>query len=414
MVSLSYFFTNINIRILNFTDQSLEVFFEISDFIKEVCEVNQLRLICKFSALIYFHKYFLVVSQFDSKEELYLACVGCIVLAIKTSNQLRQLNDESKFNRNYLKILARKNVSVCGFNFDINFVNTESKQLNDLAFMANEKVFFYEFDVMAKIGFDLNLDLPFKYIDQMDTYLKKYLPLFDTKITQLALSLIDNFYTLPLCLNYQPLYIVLTCYNLITKNLRISFPDLPNKKKWHEIFGIKINIDIMSDIGKTIGILTNLIKARAEKNNIINQSNNEGNSNNLTQNLQQNSKNKIADDKINYTFYQKSQSKSPLENPENYFVSHNPKNSHNHINSEYFNASNCSNLTNTCSSVTCSSSGEIKNLQTQVDKVEVISQNEIKEPLNYGLKCNLIPKSTYSEKVTTDSDSNLDEQAFSY
>ena len=179
----------------------MDIFFEAGDIIKEICDINELGLACKFSALIYFHKYFLIIGCFKSREDFIIACASCVVISTKTCNQLRQLNEDSKFNKNLKKILAARKVVLFDRVLDVRFINKNSNELKEYSFALNERIFYYEFDIMSNIGFDLNPDLPFKYIDQMSAYFKKFMPMFEQKLTQIALSFMDNF----LLLDYSKL-----------------------------------------------------------------------------------------------------------------------------------------------------------------------------------------------------------------
>jgi len=302
-----------------------------------------------------------------------------VVISTKTCNQLRQLNDGSKFNKNALKALAKKNLTIFGQLVDIKFISVESiensdkkciEELKEFAFRLNERIFYYEFDIMSNIGFDLDLDLPFKYIDQMSVYFKKFLPQLEQKLTKLALTFMDNFYIFPICLNYEPIYIVLTCYNLIIKNCNITFPNLSNGKKWYDMFMVDFNNEKMNEIGKQMSILSKITMVKENKNTDQSKSNKDPNNKDLNKN-----NNKVED--FNLSFYKI-----------------NNKNSNNSTNIE-------------------------DNKVLHVDSIKFNENKEYKEYKEYHgsidirNNCSLQnPKSTYSEKVTMDSDSCLDEQAF--
>jgi hypothetical protein len=269
-----------------------------------------------------------------------------VVISTKTCNQLRQLNEDSKFNKSILKILAKRSMQVFGKTIDVKYINSGTAELREFAFAMNERIFFLEFDIMSNIGFDLDLDLPFRYIDQMSVYFKKFLPMFEQKLTQLALTFMDNFYILPFCVSYEPVFIVLTCYNLIIKNCNITFPDL-NGKKWYEMFMVDFNNEKMTEIGKQLSIIPKLTMVKDGKSN-------------------------------------KAQTGVNASNEEN-------------INLSFYNNEKRMNLSST-------------SIEDEKDLNIFLKFNENKENKVSSINN---PKSTYSEKITMDSDSNLDEQAFS-
>ena len=198
----------------------------------------------------------------------------------------------------------------------------------------------------------------------MSAYFKKFMPMFEQKLTQIALSFMDNFYILPLCLNYEPIYIVLACYNLIIKNSDITFPDLPDGKKWYEMFMIDFNNVKMLEIGKQISIISKLTHEKNE-NDIKNKNKKPSNTN---------GEDKRDNKDININFYKFNDLKQ--------------KNSAN-IEDE-------------------------KDLQVEALKyTENKDYKEYKECCSIEIKYNQnYPKSTSSEKITMDSDSNLDENAY--
>lgn len=301
-------------------------------------------------------------------DDLYVACMASVVLSTKTCNLKRSLNENGDFCKNLLQVLSKRNITIFGRTLNMSFINKKSADLEEFTFGLNEKIFYLEFDILSKIGFDLNLDLPFKYIDKMSVYLKRNLPQYETQLTKIALAFMDEFYFLPLCLNYEPLYIVLTCYNLITKNCNITFPNLPNGKKWYEIFLTDSNnvTKKMAEYGKQISIILTTVKEHK---------------NNKNQNKEK--------ENIILTFYKNNEKKS--------------------------NNSSLASLAST----------EDSDLHNDIIKYNENKDNEMLKFENKERTCNntynenkscgslLNLKSTHSEKVTVDSDSNLYEQAFS-
>jgi hypothetical protein len=60
---------------------------------------------------------------------------------------------------------------------------------------------------------------------------------FQDKITKAVKSFLEEIYCLPICVYYEPIYIVLVCYKIILNKFPIiKFPNLPNGKPWEKMF----------------------------------------------------------------------------------------------------------------------------------------------------------------------------------
>jgi len=103
---------------------------------------------------------------------------------------------------------------------------------------------------MNGIGFDLNVDLPFKYLEMMNGYIKVYLPSLEIQISKCVEKLLDQVYVLPICLYFEPLQLVLACYSIVL--CKIKFPDIPGDRKWFNLIDQEIEFEVVSEIAELI------------------------------------------------------------------------------------------------------------------------------------------------------------------
>jgi hypothetical protein len=172
--------------------------------------------------MVFYHKYFLYLKCFKDESDKYLTCFACIFLANKVCNLLIPLPD---LIRVYWSLLPK---------------NLRLRKLDQqMMFELSEALCLKEFELLEYIGFDLNVDLPFTYINQMKEYYLEHLK--NSKLIIITTNIINDSFILPLCLYYDPLHIALASMYLLSVYFRIELPDVEGRK-WYQL--IDQNIDL--------------------------------------------------------------------------------------------------------------------------------------------------------------------------
>jgi len=111
---------------------------------------------------------------------------------------------------------------------------------------TEETLFSYEFDVLNKIGFDLNIDLPYKYMDQMIPYVMNRLR--NPKFLVISTNFVNDSFKLPICLYYSPKLIALAGMYMTKVFFKINLPDTPEGLKWYQILDKSIELDRIIEV----------------------------------------------------------------------------------------------------------------------------------------------------------------------
>jgi hypothetical protein len=119
-----------------------------------------------------------------------------------------------------------------------------------IIFELSEALCLKEFELLEYIGFDLNVDLPFTYINQMKEYYLEYLK--SSKLIIITTNIINDSFILPLCLYYDPLLIALTSMYLLNVYFRIELPDTKEGKKWYHVIDSNIALEDIKELSVKI------------------------------------------------------------------------------------------------------------------------------------------------------------------
>lgn len=197
----------------------MEYYDDIHTFITRLCLAEKLPQSCISSAMVFFHKYFILKKVFSNVLEKYLTCASCILLSVKVCNQLTPLEELVK---SFLKVYVRQT--------HITNIVVDDPQL---VFETCEKLCLLEFEILSAVGFDLNLDLPYKYVHQMKFYFFDYLK--NPKLIIITTNFINDSFKLPLCLYYDPILISLACLYLASVYFKVHLVDTKDGIKWYNI-----------------------------------------------------------------------------------------------------------------------------------------------------------------------------------
>ena len=189
---------------------------------------------CISTAMVFFHKFFIFKKGFIDDFEKYLTCASCILLAVKVCNQLTPLEELVKF---FLKQYNRQK--------SLNIAITD-----ELVFDTCEKVCQREFEILNSIGFDLNVDLPYKYVLSMKSYYFDYLK--NHKLMIITNNFINDSFKLPLCLYFDPLLVALASLYLVSIYFKLSLPDTKEGIKWFKILDNNIELKEIISLSEMI------------------------------------------------------------------------------------------------------------------------------------------------------------------
>ena len=90
-----------------------------------------------------------------------------------------------------------------------------------------------ETELLQSIGFDLNVDLPYIFVERMRPYFQQNYVKCD-KLIEITYNFINDSFKLPVCLYYSPLKIALASIYLINYHFKIDLVDSKDKIKWYQ------------------------------------------------------------------------------------------------------------------------------------------------------------------------------------
>ena len=222
------------------------------------------------AAQIIFHKY-RICSNFSfnkySSEELYIFLGACLFIGQRAINILKIKIDNISF---FIKQLINKK------NPNIN-VDTDD---------LNKKIIKKEYDILASIGFNIEIDSPYFFFNKLKNYLSKS-ELNSANFITLLNYIIKDSYILPLSLYYTPNVITISSVQLLREKYNLNFINIK------ELISLS---DYPMD-NEEVHQCTNLIKkieaAIDEKKNQIN-----NNNNNVVKNEKEKNRETISENKI--------------------------------------------------------------------------------------------------------------------
>jgi hypothetical protein len=110
-----------------------------------------------------------------------------------------------------------------------------------LIFETSEKLCSIEFDILNVIGFDLNIDLPYKYIHLMKSYYIEYLK--NSKLITITTNFINDSFKLPLILYHDPLLIALASLYLVSAYFKVPLPKTKEGEKWYHLLDKNVKLE---------------------------------------------------------------------------------------------------------------------------------------------------------------------------
>jgi hypothetical protein len=184
--------------------------------------------------MVFFHRHFIFLQKFKNEKEKYLTCAACIFLSIKVLNQLIPLKDLITL---FLKLYNKQN------NLPL-IINDQ------ILFEEGEKLCKLEFDILNSIGFDMNIDLPYKYVHLMKFYFLEYLK--NSKLIIITTNFISDSFKLPLILFYEPLLIALASLYLLSVYFNVQLVDSKEGIKWYHLVDNTIELNDIKEVSEKI------------------------------------------------------------------------------------------------------------------------------------------------------------------
>ena len=158
------------------------------------------------AAQIIFHK-FRICSGFSlnkySSEEFYIILAACLFIGQKAINILKIKIDDIA--SSIKQIINKKNPTI---NIDI----------NDL----NKKIIQKEYEILTSIGFNIEIDSPFRFFNKLKNYLSKS-EINSENFIKLLNYILKDAYILPLSLYYTPNTITISCVKILREKYKLNF-----------------------------------------------------------------------------------------------------------------------------------------------------------------------------------------------
>jgi hypothetical protein len=222
------------------------------------------------AAQIIFHKY-RICSNFSfnkySSEELYIFLGACLFIGQRAINILKIKIDNISF---FIKQLINKK------NPNIN-VDTDD---------LNKKIIKKEYDILASIGFNIEIDSPYFFFNKLKNYLSKS-ELNSANFITLLNYIIKDSYILPLSLYYTPNVITISSVQLLREKYNLNFINIK------ELISLSDYPMDNEEVHQCTHLIKKIEAAIDEKKNQIN-----NNNNNVVKNEKEKNRETINENKI--------------------------------------------------------------------------------------------------------------------
>ena len=214
--------------------------------------------------MVLFHKFFLLnnKSNFDWK----LVAATSLFIAVKTNQGFLSVDKFvnvifEKFYKNLQENLKNTNNldKVERENYDK--VDNENRDFQN---SLKENILTLEVKILIKIGFDLEIILPYKYLENFFEYLRRNLKDNIRIFLQTTTNFINDSFKIPLCLFYDPKLVALTSILLTAKLFNISLPE-ENGVKWHNLVDKTVKFENLLQIASLLNNMYSIISSPKSK-----------------------------------------------------------------------------------------------------------------------------------------------------
>ncbi len=205
-------------------DEELTCVYETKTFMEGVfSEFHHYPDMILYKALVLLQKFFRKFSIRQLKSDKCLLGTACIFLAAKLDDCPIKLVDIATL---YHKHELAKN-------------RLPARPLSDQRkFQIENEICKLESDILREIGFDLEIELPYKYILQYQAYPTPNM----AKILEVAQRFCNDSFLKPLCLYYHPLQVACCCIYFATLFWKTPLPD-HNGLPWYKFLNSGIELE---------------------------------------------------------------------------------------------------------------------------------------------------------------------------
>jgi cyclin T len=214
-------------------DGELQAIYEITDFMRSIVDkFKNYSNDAFYKALVLLHKYFRMFSLRNSKYDRYLIGTTCLLLASKIEDRPVKLAD--------LTVLHHR-TGLSKQKWPEEPMNEKQRSL------LQAKISEIESEILRQIGYDFDIDLPYKYIRKYNEY-----PEYNIKkIVKVAEWFCNDTFLRPLCLFYHPMHIAIGCIYFALLFFKQTLP-AHNEMPWYKFLHPDIKPEHVHSIGEEI------------------------------------------------------------------------------------------------------------------------------------------------------------------
>jgi len=214
-------------------DGELQAIYEITEFMRSIVDkFKNYSNDAFYKALVLLHKYFRMFSLRNSKYDKYLIGTTCLLLASKIENHPVKLID----------------LTVIHHRTELAKQKWPEEPINEKQrIQLQAKICEIESEILRQIGYDFDIDLPYKYIRNYKEY-----PAYNIEeIVKVAEWLCNDTFLKPLCLFYHPVHIAIGCIYFALLFFKQTLPN-HNGMPWYKFLHAEIKSEHVKSIGEEI------------------------------------------------------------------------------------------------------------------------------------------------------------------
>ena len=156
------------------------------------------------TSMIFFFFYYLQknlnLKNISSIDKLIL-CGSCIFISTKATNNLISINSLIKIIKEII-------------NIKLSNITLNEDSIKNLLIQS-------EYAILESISFDLNIDLPYKFILQLKDYFNKKINISSELLIKSSCQFINDSFHFPFCLFYSPNTIAIACIKLMIEKYKL-------------------------------------------------------------------------------------------------------------------------------------------------------------------------------------------------
>ena len=195
-----------------------------------------------YKSLVLLHKFFRKVSIRQLRYDKCLVGTSCFFLAAKIEDCPVKLIDLAVL---YHKAELKRN------NWPMKMPSEQQK------FQIQSKICEMESEILRQIGFDLEIELPYKYFKLFADYPAPNM----SKILQTASCFCNDNFLKPMCIYYHPMQIACSCIYFATLFFKTTLPDNEGKV-WYKYLNEGIELKHLQDVTEIMKVIYKKMEER--------------------------------------------------------------------------------------------------------------------------------------------------------